>query len=161
MTDLVNTLTPTPQNWQDEFEQLAGRVPVISFEDIKPYHERSIELEVAEKFVSLLFETDEILRAAIEQGRWLQDWSNRPEAELQLPKEASDYPFSPFDLMRQFMGWFSLKCDISNDGGTFLQDIQQHMISLYFEEGSVPSKKKVREELLAMKFVSFGAKNGI
>lgn len=153
MIDSENTLMTAPNGWQDEFEQLASNAPAVAIDTIKPYHERSIKLETAEHFVSLLFETNEVLRAALEQGEWLREWSNRPEAELQLPKEAKDYPSAPFDLMRQFIGWFSLKQNIQNDGGTFLQDIQQHMIGLYFEEGSRPSQKRVRNELLAMKFV--------
>jgi hypothetical protein len=156
-----STLIAAPQGWKDEFEQLARSTPTAALSTIKPYHERSIKLEVAEHFVFLLFETSEVLRAALEQAEWLREWSTRPEAELHLPKEADDYPFAPFDFMRQFIGWFSLKNSIQNDGGTFLQDIQQHMIGIYFEEGSKPSEQRIRDELSGMNFVTQGSKNGI
>lgn len=153
MTDSENTLMTAIQGWQDEFEQLAGSAPVVAIDTVKPYRKRSIKLETAEHFVALLFGTDDVLRAAIVQGRWLENWFDRPESECLLPKEASDYPWAVFDLMRRFQSWFSLKQNIQNDGGTFLQDIQLHMMGLYFDEGFQPSQKRVRNELLKMKFV--------
>ncbi|KIC39788.1 hypothetical protein RA27_17125 [Ruegeria sp. ANG-R] len=140
-------------NWKAEYEHLANDAPIVPLTDIKPYRERSIDLDVAEHFVFLLFNTDEVFQAALEQGQWLQDWFSRPDVELLLPKEAEDYPFAPFELTRRFRGWFSLKYNISNDGGTFLHDIQQHMIGLYFERGFEPSEENVEGELLAVRTV--------
>lgn len=42
-----------------------------------------------------------------------------------------------------------------------MQDIQLHMMGVYFEKDSRPSQERVREELLKMEFVDSGDRNGI
>lgn len=142
----ISDFTP---DWQAELEKMArfGRVEIVDTSKAR------ISLRLAELFVHMVLDCEEVFSRAYPLAEWMKVWARRPEADSQAPTEASDFPRHLSNYASLFQNWFKLKYGMTGGKSWFLDQLQQRAIGWHMENKGRPTDEYIREKLLELKFV--------